>query len=136
MAEVVFSQHLCSTETGIRLPRSAVASAGISAPVGRPAAPYAIEVCAESGLELDRHQAQQLSPALMQAHELCLVMEHHHLNFISRLSASLARKTFLLGHWGQFEIPDPVGAPRAAFIETLNLIQQGAQQWRPYFGVD
>ena len=63
---VVCVGNVCRSPTGERLlkeklPQKKIASAGISALVGKPADAQAAEVARKHDLSLDNHQAQQLT---------------------------------------------------------------------------
>ena len=58
--------------------RFTVSSAGVSALVGDPADPAALELMRERGIDISGHQARQVTPELVVAHDLVLVMERGH----------------------------------------------------------
>ncbi|MDF3865237.1 low molecular weight phosphotyrosine protein phosphatase [Pseudomonas denitrificans (nom. rej.)] len=111
--------------TGIR-----VSSAGLTAVVGHPLERNALETLQRHGQQPHEHQARQLTPQILQASDLVLVMEHRQLQDVIRLSPVSRGKTFLLGKWqSEREIPDPYCRGRAAFEHAYALIEEGAEAW-------
>jgi protein-tyrosine-phosphatase len=90
---------------------ASVASAGTAAPVGSPAAANAVEVMREVGLDLTRHRAQQLSPAMVEAADLVLVMEEYHRQrVVDLVPDAVGRTRLLLSFVGRDEkVEDPIG---------------------------
>lgn len=110
-----------------------VSSAGLQALVDRPVDPTAAELLRERGLDSDLHRARQLTPALLGAADLVLVMERAHQARIVRDAPQASGKTLLLGKWrGDLEIPDPYRQQRPAFEHVLRLIDDSVAGWKPY----
>lgn len=112
-----------------------VSSAGISAPVGRPAEPEAVQVMRARGLDISGHRARQLTPQMLADFELVLVMEEGHRHAVERMHPAARGRVRRLGHYGGFDIPDPYREPLAAFEQALALIERGVsdyagQLWR------
>ncbi|MBD9677065.1 low molecular weight phosphotyrosine protein phosphatase [Pseudomonas sp. PDM18] len=121
--EHLLQQHLAGT--GIR-----VSSAGLTAVVGHPFERNALETLQRHGQQPHEHQARQLTPQILQASDLVLVMERRHLQDVIRLSPVSRGKTFLLGKWqSEREIPDPYKRGTAAFEHAYALIEEGAVAW-------
>lgn len=120
MAEALLAHRL-----GVAGSSRSVRSAGISALVGRPADPTAVELMQERGVSLDAHRARQLTPELVRESDLILVMEAGHQRALVETHPSARGKTFRLGHWGNFDVPDPYKLPRAEFERSLALIDRG-----------
>ncbi|MGC4010741.1 MAG: low molecular weight protein-tyrosine-phosphatase [Pseudomonas sp.] len=111
--------------TGIR-----VSSAGLTAVVGHALERNAFETLQRHGQQPHDHSARQLTPQLLQASDLVLVMERRQLQDVIRLSPASRGKTFLLGKWQrEREIPDPYRQGSAAFEHAYALIEEGAAAW-------
>ena len=106
-----------------------VSSAGLGALVDYPAAEHAEVLMAERGLDISGHKARQLTPDLITASDLVLVMESGHKRVIDDEDATACGKVFRLCEWQDKDIPDPFRQPRETFEETLLLIEQGVQDW-------
>ena len=127
MAEGLFLSQCRASGRDVR-----VESAGIGALVGHPADPSAIDLMLERDIDISGHRARQLTFDVMRGFDLVLVMESRHRERIEQLSPLTRGRVFTLGHWDQFEIPDPYRRPRAAFEEALRLIDQGVTSWMRY----
>jgi len=110
-------------------PQMSVTSAGISALVGYPADEIAQALLLELGIDISAHRARQLTSAMLRQTDLVLVMETSHKRAIEMIDPSARGKIYRLGEWGGFDIPDPYRQPRAAFEESLRLIQRGVMDW-------
>ncbi len=106
-----------------------VNSAGLGALVDYPAAEHAEVLMAERGLDISGHKARQLTPDLISASDLILVMESGHKRAIDKKDATARGKVYRLCEWQDKDIPDPFRQPREAFEEALLLIEQGVQDW-------
>lgn len=100
----------------------AVSSAGTWGCVGEGAAPYAIEVCRERGVDISQHVARQLNGEMIREHDLVLGMEFEHLERVFDLAPEAESKTRLLGAYGGSggkglgrQIPDPFGNSKKIF---------------------
>ncbi len=105
--------------------RGTVASAGITALVGRPADPMAIELLAERGIDLSGHRARQLTPEMIGGADLVLVMEAEQQQELERLSRAARGRVHRLGRFGGFDVEDPYRLPRPAFERALRQIERG-----------
>lgn len=106
-----------------------VSSAGLGALVDYPAAEHAEVLMAERGLDISGHTARQLTPHLINASDLILVMESRHKRAIDAAHSTARGKVYRLCEWRDNDIPDPFRQPREAFEEALLLIEQGVQDW-------
>ena len=106
-----------------------VESAGVRAVVGHPATEEAKKTAAARQLDLSAHRGRQLDAALAASYELLLVMEEAHLGWITRHLKSFRGRAFLLGHWQQAEVPDPIGRPLAEYEAAFELISRCAKDW-------
>lgn len=97
-------------------------SAGTDAPVGNPAAAHAVTVMEEEGLDLTRHRAQQLTPAMIEAADLILVMEDYHRERVVKMAPDAAGRTrLLLTFVGSDE---PVGDPIGFAVESYRMTRE------------
>lgn len=115
-------------------PKVRVESAGLAALVGRPADPLAVELMAERGIDASGHRARQLSPEMIREFELLLVMEGWQVREIERLAPHARGKVFRLGHWRDFDIPDPYKQPKDAFQRSLDGIDRGIEDLKKVMG--
>ena len=106
-----------------------VSSAGLGALVDYPAAEHAEVLMAERGLDISGHKARQLTPDLIYASDLILVMESRHKRAIDEEDATASGKVYRLCEWRDKDIPDPFQQPRESFEETLLLIEEGVRDW-------
>lgn len=129
MAEALLRDALARAGRQVR-----VESAGLGALVDRPADPLAIECVAALGIDLTAHRARQLTPQMLRDFQLVLVMEAWQVKDVERLSPVARGKVYRLGHWGDFDIPDPYQRPRDAFERALARIQTGVAQLQKLLG--
>jgi protein-tyrosine phosphatase len=107
-----------------------VSSAGLAAPVGVPVDPLARETLAAHGYRVDPDKrSRALLLPDVQAADMIFVMEQQHRRTMSQRYGFAASKTWLLGHWNQTEIADPVGRNRAFFEHTLESIETELRTW-------
>ncbi|EFE93685.1 protein-tyrosine-phosphatase [Serratia odorifera] len=132
---VVCVGNICRSPTGERLlrqhlPQKDIASAGISALVGKPADKSATAVAQQHNLSLDDHVARQLTKEMCREYSLILVMEKGHVDAVCRLAPEVRGKTMLFAHWlGQKEVPDPYRKSAEAFEFVYRLLDEAAQKW-------
>jgi len=124
MAEALFSHKLQS---------HLVTSAGLSALIGSPPAPLAIELMKERDIDISNHRARQLTPAFIQKTDLVLVMETWQIKAVESMWLMARGKVHLLGKWEPFEVPDPYRQSRQVFQMALKQIEQGVEDWINYF---
>ena len=124
------AEYLMRKELAERGATLLVASAGLAALVDKPAAPTAVELASERGIDLSPHRARQLTPEMIRAHDLILVMEQAHIRAIEAMAPDARGKVHLLGRWHHgFEIPDPYRQGRPAYEQALALIELTTGQW-------
>ena len=87
-------------------PEIRVESAGFNALEGVSAHPEAIRIMSEHGLDISSHRGRQLTPAIVLAADLILVMDDKQKDLCGKLVTSARGRIFLLGQW----LPSP---PRA-----------------------
>ena len=106
-----------------------VESAGLGALVDHPAADEAVELMHERGLDISSHRARQLTPELVAATDLILVMESRQKKAIDENESAARGKVFRLCKWRDRDIDDPYHQSREAFEGALLLIDQGVEDW-------
>ncbi len=100
----------------------AVQSAGLSALAGSPAADNAIRVAGERGLDLSAHQAQPLTPELVDWADLVLGMSPSHLIGIADMDGAdkaALMTDFVEGPGLGRPIEDPIGGDTETYRRTL-----------------
>lgn len=125
MAEALFNHHLA--ERGLV---AQVISRGLAAPVGRPPHPYAIETANAHGVSIapDKRAAAVTSADVSQAAAI-FVMDSGHRQEVHKRYPGASGKTFLLGHWQNEEIADPVNEPLHAFEHVWQQCDIAAKSW-------
>jgi len=132
MAEAIFKKLVAEKvgcdpddliENGIQ-----IASAGIAAMAGSPAADQATQVMSEQGLEIGDHASQPISERTAQVADLILTMTNGH-------------RQALISHWPMLEprtktlradggdISDPIGSPVEVYKACADQIEQGLKHW-------
>jgi len=127
MAEGLLKHALAATNKG----ECVVSSAGLGALVGHPPDPKACQLMMEKGVDITGYRASQLNKEMIRKTDLILVMETAHKIAIEESEPSAKGKVFRLGEWGKFDIPDPYKQDLSAFIQSINLIEQGIALWVP-----
>ena len=112
-----------------------VESAGIGALIGAPADPYAQELMAGQGIDITQHRARQLTPSMLMQYDLILTMELEQVKAVEAMHPSARGRVYRLGHWSGFDIPDPYRQRKEAFVNALELIQQGISDWKSKTGI-
>lgn len=103
-----------------------VESAGTYAWDGNPASEGSIIVAAENGLDLASHEAQSLTPDLVERSNLVLTMEFGHAAEVVRCGGG--GRTHLLGEYAglerhEAEVDDPYGASLSAYREMFRTLE-------------
>lgn len=137
---VVCIGNICRSPTGEALLTSKlqgrdiqVSSAGLGALVGKPVDATATQVMAAAGYQLPEHQARQLTPEMLRAADLVLVMEQKHLQAVHSMAPEARGKTFLFGKWSDNrEVPDPYRQQLPAFEHVFRILDESASAWLPY----
>jgi protein-tyrosine phosphatase len=91
-----------------------VSSAGIAAGSGGRPAPEAVQVMADSGLDLREHVTQPLSDRLVRHADLILTMTNNHRHAIVEHWPDAAERTYVLSPDG-VDVSDPIGGPRELY---------------------
>jgi protein-tyrosine phosphatase len=106
-----------------------VESAGLGALVDHPASEHAVTLMRERGLDISSHRARQITPDMVHAADLVLVMEAGHKRAIDANEPSARAKIYRLGEWQDRDIMDPYRQPREAFESALGDIDKGVAEW-------
>lgn len=116
-------------------PTIRVASAGLKALVGVPAAPESTRLMKEQGLDISAHRGRQMTPEMALDADLILVMDAQQKEWCTQLAPSARGRIFLLGHWvasPPLEIVDPFGQGPAVFRRVYETILQSVSAWVPH----
>ena len=106
-----------------------VESAGLGALVDHPASEHAVTLMRERGLDISGHRARQITPDMVHAADLVLVMEAGHRRVIDANEPAARAKVYRLGEWQDRDIGDPYRQPREAFEAALADIDEGVAEW-------
>ena len=106
-----------------------VESAGLGAMVDWPASEHAESLMKERGLDISGHRARQLTPELLSAADLVLVMELGHKKAIEADDVTARGKVFRLGEWRDKDIRDPFQRPKIEFEKALREIDACVATW-------
>ena len=115
--------------------RIVVESAGTAAWDDQPATEASLQVAARAGVDLTAHRSRRLTPAMVRAADLVLVMERGHQSAVRALGGD-ADHTHVLSEWpapGEpgLEISDPFGASSEAYEECWRRIQRHLERVVP-----
>jgi protein-tyrosine phosphatase len=111
-----------------------IESAGLAALVGNPIDPMAESVLVEHGISAAAHIARQVSPDMINAADIVLVMDRRHMSAVHAQVPHARGKTFLLGRWqNDAAVPDPYGKPRAVFEQAFTMIDTAVNSWLSRF---
>jgi protein-tyrosine phosphatase len=113
------------------LPGHEISSAGLSALIGQAADLQAQDVARRHGLDLSEHRAQQITGPLCLQHDLVLVMEQAHKEWLEQMHPQVRGKVFRIGHIGQFDVADPYRQSSEAFEAAYLAIARGVSDWAP-----
>ncbi|MCL7939464.1 low molecular weight phosphotyrosine protein phosphatase [Halomonas sp. ATCH28] len=124
VAEAMLRRHL---------PEREIASAGLGALEGRGVAPQARALAEAEGLDVSDHQARQLTPDMLVAHDLVLVMSEGQRRAVGELAPEALGKTLLLGRWldngkGR-DISDPYRKSDEVFAHVHKLLKESTDAW-------
>jgi protein-tyrosine-phosphatase len=108
-----------------------VGSAGTGALNGWPAAPHALEVTKNWGIDISAHRSRALDKGIVEAADLilCMTLEHHRAT--RQLSANSGRKSYLLASYPQkpeetplARIEDPMGGDLEVYEKAFMRIDE------------
>ena len=106
-----------------------VESAGLGALVDHPASEHAVTLMRERGLDISDHRARQITPEMVHAADLVLVMESGHKRVIDANEPAARGKIYRLGEWQDRSIEDPYRQSREVFEAVLRDIDEGVAEW-------
>jgi protein-tyrosine-phosphatase len=102
--------------------RRQVLSAGVQAQIGAPMVAEAVTALRELGISVDHHQAQRLTPALINKATTVYCMTDGQRVAVLAMAPDAAGKIVLLDPAG--DIPDPHGQAKSAYLECAERIRQ------------
>ena len=111
-------------------PEIEVSSAGISALVGAPADPLAVEVMSDHGFDISGHRGRQAVLAFLTNADLVLGLDQTHTSGLLRQYPVLRGRVHKLLQWrGNGDVADPFGQDKAAFQRAYEHIAWGVDDW-------
>jgi protein-tyrosine phosphatase len=97
---------------------------------GYPAAPLAVKVAADMGIDISSHRAKQVTQQLVDDFDLILAMERNQLDKLCEKHPNARHKVFLFGYWiGLSTIEDPYQKNEATFRQVFINIDRAAEAW-------
>lgn len=103
-----------------------VASAGVSAGMGSPPSPEAVEVLQDRGVDLREHESQPVTPQLLSQADRIFTMTRGHRDVLLREFPDAAPRVSLLARDGT-DVPDPIGAPLDEYRDCAERIERHLQ---------
>jgi protein-tyrosine phosphatase len=103
-----------------------VASAGVSAGRGQPAATEAVRAAGRLGAKIESHTTQPVTSELIDRMDVVFCMGSSHRDMICHHAPSAEGKTFLLDPDG--DVPDPIGGGPEVYRKTAEHIHQALQR--------
>jgi len=125
MAEALLKARLANIAPDLK-----ISSAGLAALVGKGVPDSVLLLLKNRHIDLSTHRARQIDEEMIVASDLILTMENFHKKEIERRYPFSHGKVFLLGKWSEFEVPDPYGGSQVFFERTLELIDNGLNDWQ------
>lgn len=110
--------------------RYRIQSAGTRGLDGQRAHPLAVEEMRKRGVDLSAHRARTVTPYLLAASDLILTMEQEHKLWIEAKMPAVRNRIYLLGHWQDMEIRDPIYGGRADFERVADQVELFLLDWR------
>ena len=124
-----FSEAWTRQKLDLSNPGLRVQSAGLRAISGKPADPRAIIAAREAGIELNQHQAQPLTPELVEASDLIVVMDYlNEANFVARYPGYRSRLR-MISECGGGTQADEVEDP---YTGELDAVRECYRRLQPY----
>jgi len=114
-----------------------VSSAGTGASEGMPATALAVQIAAESGVDVKGHRSTPLTAARIRSADLVLGMEPHHVDHARRLAPDAADRIHLITERGaatgaaSVGVLDPMGGTGDQYRDTFNRIRSHLLGWIP-----
>jgi protein-tyrosine phosphatase len=117
-------------------PQLRVASAGISALIDSGTDKATVLVAAKSGLDLSKHKARQVSDDVIFGHDLIVVMDQSHFQWMRASFPQDRARIVKMMHWsGDHDIPDPFRRSILVYDAVFRKIQQGCADWCEQLGL-
>ncbi len=104
-----------------------IASAGLAAAPGGCAAPEAVDVMREHGLDISRHESQPLTEKLIRHADVILTLTSAHRQSIVRRWPEAAARTLTL-RTDDGDIEDPIGAPPEVYRQCAKQIEEALRR--------
>lgn len=104
-------------------------SAGVRARAGDSADPVMADLLATYGCDLGNHVSRPFSASLARQADLVLVMEPWHARFVVAQAPEMAGRVWLLGHWGEGPVTDPVGKRRDHYVDCVEQMECAMESW-------
>ncbi len=114
------------------LPPATIASAGLSAFPGGPAASEAISVLKKRGLNLANHQSHSITERTLRQADLILAMTSSHRSAILERMPELSSKVHLISG-GNSDVSDPFGGDEAGYEVCADELTQYLHSWLNMF---
>lgn len=112
-----------------------VDSAGLQACTGHGIDAMAESVLSDHSVISHEHRARQVSVQQLHWADLVLVMELSHQRSVYKLAPEVRGKVYLMGKWrDDTEIADPFRRPKAAFVDTYDILTRCVEDWLPHLG--
>lgn len=112
-----------------------VSSAGVMMLGGMGASDMTRFVLKKEGIDVSGHRSRGLSPGLIDASDIILVMERLHEKRILELAPEAKNRVFLLKEFAkmddsdaELDITDPIGSDERFYQETLDVIKQAVER--------
>lgn len=113
-------------------PPATIASAGLSAFPGGPAAPEAMAVMKQRGLSLQNHQSHSITERTLQHADLILAMTNSHRSAILERMPTLRSRVHLLSG-GTSDVSDPFGGVESVYKACADEMEQYLRGWLAMF---
>jgi len=124
--EQLLAEKLCCRVDQLGDKGYKIRSVGVMASEGSRAAPEAIQVCRELGVDISGHQAGLLTVEQLKQADYVFVMDRSHYHRVVSLEPEAADRSALLA--GQDEIRDPIGMPLEVYRRSAAQIKQAVRE--------
>lgn len=115
------------------LPCKQFTSAGLKARVGEKVDPKSLLLAEKADLNVENHRARQLTPEMLQAADLILVMSAGQRRAVAGIAPAALGKTMRLGRWldngNGRDIPDPYQKSWEVFEHVHQLMADATYAW-------
>ena len=133
MAEGILKKRWAESKNG----ELSVSSTGIHGLNQQPAAPLALHICNEHGVDISNHRSSPLNFDRLLGADLIFCMEKMHKDFILLFLPQLVDRVVLLGAWPDKEnskssIKDPMGGAEKDFRHAFETIDNHINRILPF----